>query len=90
MKHRLVARVLLALALAPAALAAQAAPPDTSWFRANYTKSLTGVPEETIIQMAREFSSHQPAIAITGRGVGMQTNGTYAQMAVDCLNALVG
>ena len=52
--------------------------------------SLTGVPEETILQMAREFSSHQPAIAITGRGVGMQTNGTYAQMAVDCLNALVG
>jgi len=52
--------------------------------------SLTGVPEETIIQMAKEFSSHLPSIAITGRGVAMQTNGTYAQMAVDCLNALVG
>jgi anaerobic selenocysteine-containing dehydrogenase len=52
--------------------------------------SLTGVPEETIVQVAQEFSSHQPSIAITGRGVGMQTNGTYAQMAVDCLNALVG
>jgi thiosulfate reductase / polysulfide reductase chain A len=52
--------------------------------------SLTGVPEETIVQMAKEFSSHQPSIAITGRGVGMQTNGTYAQMAIDCLNALAG
>ena len=44
MKHRLVARVLLALALAPAALAAQAAPPDTSWFRANYTKREVMIP----------------------------------------------
>ncbi|NWG03327.1 MAG: molybdopterin-dependent oxidoreductase [Syntrophaceae bacterium] len=52
--------------------------------------SLTGVPEETIARIAQEFSSHLPSIAITGRGVGMQTNGTYAQMAVDCLNALVG
>jgi len=52
--------------------------------------SLTGVPEENIIQIAKEFSSHQPSIAITGRGVGMQTNGTYAQMAVDSLNALIG
>jgi anaerobic selenocysteine-containing dehydrogenase len=52
--------------------------------------SLTGVPEEMIVQVAQEFSSHQPSIAITGRGVGMQTNGTYSQMAVDSLNALVG
>jgi anaerobic selenocysteine-containing dehydrogenase len=52
--------------------------------------SLTGVPEETIVQIAREFSSHRPSIAVTGRGVGMQTNGTYSQMAVDSLNALVG
>jgi anaerobic selenocysteine-containing dehydrogenase len=51
---------------------------------------LTGVPEELIVGIAQEFSSHQPSIAITGRGVGMQTNGTYAQMAVDSLNALVG
>ena len=52
--------------------------------------SLTGVPEETIVQIAREFSSHRPSIAVTGRGVGMQTNGTYSQMAMDSLNALVG
>jgi anaerobic selenocysteine-containing dehydrogenase len=52
--------------------------------------SLTGVSEETIIRMAEEFSSHPPAIAVSGRGVGMQTNGTYSQMAIDSLNALVG
>jgi anaerobic selenocysteine-containing dehydrogenase len=52
--------------------------------------SLTGVPEEVMIQIAQEFSSHSPSVAVTGRGVGMQTNGTYAQMAVDSLNALIG
>lgn len=52
--------------------------------------SLTGVPEETIVQIAKEFSSYRPSIAISGRGVGMQTNGTYTQMAIDSLNALVG
>ncbi len=52
--------------------------------------SLTGVSEEIIIQTAREFSSHLPGVAISGRGVGMQTNGTYNQMAIDSLNALVG
>ncbi len=52
--------------------------------------SLTGISEERIVQVAQEFSSHQPSIAVTGRGVGMQTNGTYAQMAVNSLNALVG
>jgi len=51
---------------------------------------ITGVPEDMVIQLAQEFSAHQPSIAISGRGVGMQTNGTYAQMAIDCLNALVG
>jgi len=51
---------------------------------------ITGVPEVIIIQMAQEFSSHRPSIAISGRGMAMQTNGTYAQMAVDTLNALVG
>lgn len=51
---------------------------------------ITGVPEEQIVRMAGEFSSHRPSIAITGRGVSMQTNGAYSQMAVDSLNALVG
>jgi len=52
--------------------------------------SLTGIREETIVQIAQEFSVHRPSIAISGRGVAMQTNGTYTQMAIDGLNALVG
>ncbi len=52
--------------------------------------SITGLPEEMIIKIASEFSSYPPSIALTGRGLGMQTNGTYAQMAVDSLNALIG
>ncbi len=52
--------------------------------------SITGIPESAIVQMAEEFSSRRPSIAISGRGVSMQTNGTYSQMAIDCLNALVG
>jgi anaerobic selenocysteine-containing dehydrogenase len=52
--------------------------------------SMTGIPEETIVRIAQEFLTHQPSIAISSRGVGMQTNGTYSQMAIDSLNALVG
>jgi anaerobic selenocysteine-containing dehydrogenase len=52
--------------------------------------SLTGIPEETIVRIAQEFSTFRPSVAVSGRGVGMQTNGTYSQMAIDSLNALVG
>jgi anaerobic selenocysteine-containing dehydrogenase len=51
---------------------------------------LTGVPQETIVEIAQEFSSHRPSIAISGRGVGMQTNGTYSQMAIDSLMHWLG
>jgi anaerobic selenocysteine-containing dehydrogenase len=51
---------------------------------------ITGIPEERIVQIAQEFSSYRPSIAISGRGVGMQTNGTYSQMAINSLNALIG
>lgn len=52
--------------------------------------SITGVAEEAIVEIARELSSHRPSVALSGRGVAMQTNGTYNQMAIDSLNALVG
>ena len=46
MKRQIVLPALLFLVLAPAALTAQAAPPapDTSWFRANYTKREVMIP----------------------------------------------
>ncbi|MBI3988394.1 MAG: molybdopterin-dependent oxidoreductase, partial [candidate division NC10 bacterium] len=43
---------------------------------------LTGVPLKTIIQLAREFSSAKPALAIGDRDGGASSNETYAQMAI--------
>lgn len=51
---------------------------------------ITGIPEATIIRIAREFAATQPAIAAGERGASMQTNGTYNRMAIHSLNALVG
>ncbi|MBI2153365.1 MAG: molybdopterin-dependent oxidoreductase [Candidatus Rokubacteria bacterium] len=51
---------------------------------------ITGVPEATIIRLAREFATTPPAIAAGERGASMQTNGVYNRMAIHALNALVG
>ncbi|HSF82108.1 MAG TPA: molybdopterin-dependent oxidoreductase [Anaerolineales bacterium] len=53
-------------------------------------EALTGVNADTIVRLAREFATTQPAIATGGRGTSMQTNGVYNWMAVQALNALVG
>ncbi len=52
--------------------------------------AITGVKPETIARLAREFATTPPAVAIANRSVSMQSNGFYAQMAVEALNALVG
>ena len=51
---------------------------------------ITGVPEATIVRLAREFANTPPAIAAGERGASMQTNGVYNRMAIHALNALVG
>jgi len=51
---------------------------------------ITGVPETTIIRIAREFAATQPAVAAGERGASMQTNGVYNRFAIHALNALVG
>ena len=51
---------------------------------------ITGVPEATIVRIAREFAATQPAIAAGERGASMQSNGVYNRMAIHALNALVG
>ncbi len=53
-------------------------------------EAITGVSQETIVRVAREFASTPPAVAIANRSVSMQSNGLYNQMAVEALNALVG
>ncbi len=52
--------------------------------------AVTGVPAETVQRIAREMAANRPVIAVAERGVGMQTNGLYARMAVHALNALLG
>ncbi len=51
---------------------------------------ITGIPAETIRQIAREFATAKPAIAWRGRGATSWPNGSYASYAIFCLNALVG
>jgi anaerobic selenocysteine-containing dehydrogenase len=53
-------------------------------------EAITGVPTDTITQLAREFAATSPAVAIANRSVSMQSNGLFNQMAVEALNALVG
>jgi anaerobic selenocysteine-containing dehydrogenase len=52
--------------------------------------SATGVPEETIKRLAREFASTSPSVAVGGAAVAQQTNGLASHLAIDSLNALVG
>ncbi len=50
----------------------------------------TGIPADTIRQIAREFAQTKPAIAWRGRGATSWPNGSYSSYAIFCLNALVG
>jgi len=50
----------------------------------------TGIPVDTIQEIAREFAQTKPAIAWRGRGATSWPNGSYSSYAIFCLNALVG
>jgi len=49
-----------------------------------------GVSAERIVQLARDFASSQPSLAIGGGSAGAQTNGTEILSDVYALNLLVG
>jgi anaerobic selenocysteine-containing dehydrogenase len=51
---------------------------------------ITGVPSETILEIARDLGNTQPAFVLGNQGTVDNTNGTLAQMAVYSLNALLG
>jgi len=51
---------------------------------------ITGVTSATIVELASELEDTRPSIVIGGEGVIDNTNGTYAQLAVNSLNALLG
>ena len=51
---------------------------------------ITGVGQETIFRLAREFAAHQPSLALGFDGSGVATQRVYDRMAIHALNALVG
>ncbi len=51
---------------------------------------ITGVPGETILEIARELGNNRPSLVMGEQGSAENTNGTFSQMAVHCLNALLG
>ena len=51
---------------------------------------ITGVPAETILQIARDLGNNKPSVVLGGQGAEENTNGTFSQMAIYCLNALLG
>jgi anaerobic selenocysteine-containing dehydrogenase len=51
---------------------------------------VTGVPAGTIERLAREISTHKPAIALADGTASGATNGLGTAMAIHALNALVG
>ena len=61
---------------------------------ANYyperVSEITGVPSETILELARELGNNHPSLVLGGDGSSNNTNGTFSQMAVHSLNALLG
>jgi anaerobic selenocysteine-containing dehydrogenase len=68
-----------------------------SSYAPEHTESLTGIPAEKIVRVAREFASSQPALAIgsgtieTGSGQNTAVNHGIEQMrAIHYLNQLVG
>jgi len=50
----------------------------------------SGVPAKQIIKIAHDFATFKPSVAFCGSGLTRQRSGTYHQMAILLLNALVG
>lgn len=52
--------------------------------------ALTGVPAETVVRLAREYATRQPAFIRMGNGPQHHTNGGMMIRTIACLPALVG
>lgn len=55
-----------------------------------WAAEVTTIPEQTIVDVAREFGSTRPAMALFERGPTAHSNGCYNGMAIHALNALTG
>ena len=52
--------------------------------------SITNVPSETILEIARDLGNTRPSLVLGDQGAVNNTNGAYSQMAIHSLNALLG
>ncbi len=50
----------------------------------------TGVPADRVVRLARELAGHPPALVLIGGAPLAHTNGAFAALAVNALNALLG
>ncbi len=55
-----------------------------------WAEKITSIPARHISEVAREFGTTRPAMAIFERGPTAHSNGTWNGMAIHALNALVG
>lgn len=52
--------------------------------------NITNIPSETILEIARDLGNTKPSLVIGDQGAINNANGTYTQMAIHSLNALLG
>ena len=67
---------------------------NLSWRLKSYSLSRvaeeTGLPQQAIVEVAREFAATHPSLAMAGEAVAFQTNGPESVNAIQLLNVLVG
>ncbi len=78
-----------------AALAANGLRPETVLGRLQaydlpHVAELTGLAQEMIAEVAREFATTRPSLAMAGEAVAFQTNGPESVRAIQLLNLLAG
>lgn len=78
-----------------ASLAAHGFRPEELLVRLNdydptHVAELTGLAQESIVEVAREFANTRPSLAMAGETLAFQSNGQESVRAVQLLNTLVG
>ncbi len=59
-------------------------------YRLEMVSEATGVSVDTIVNLAKEFASDTPAVAVMDHNATQYSNGMYNALAIHSLNALVG
>jgi anaerobic selenocysteine-containing dehydrogenase len=59
-------------------------------YRLDFVSGLTGVPVDSIVDIAKDFASNKPSVAIVDTNAMNYTNGLYNALAIHSLNAITG